>query len=86
VEAFRAAYQLRRVDAAAAVRRFRLLRARWPGSPLAHEVDLEIIEALIRIGRKAEVRNEASRFLKRYPKSPRAAGVRALFNVTDGKK
>ena len=56
---------------------------RWPHSALAHEVDLEIIEALVRLGCRAEARTEARRFLKRYPRSPRVIEVRALLRGAD---
>jgi outer membrane protein assembly factor BamD (BamD/ComL family) len=86
VQAFKAAYQLRRLDDAAAVRRFRSLRARWPRSPLTQEINLEIIEALVRLNRPAEIKTEASRFLKRHPRSPRAAEFRMLLEAQRGKQ
>ena len=42
------------------------------------EVDLNIIETLIRLGRKSEARAAASEFVRRYPKSLRAAEMSRL--------
>jgi TolA-binding protein len=53
-------------------------RARWPGSPLCHEVDLRIVQTLVSLGRSKDAQAEARRFLVRYPNSPRRADMEAL--------
>jgi len=56
VEAYRAALALRGSDDAEALARLREMQRRWPRSPLAHEVDLGVGDALVRPGRTAEAR------------------------------
>lgn len=59
----------------------RKVRAKWRGCPLSHEVDLALIETLLRGDQKRSARAEAQRFLKRYPASPRRADVRELLQA-----
>jgi outer membrane protein assembly factor BamD (BamD/ComL family) len=69
-------------DAARALTRLRAFRERWPASPLAHEVALRTIQALVSLGRDSEARQEARTFVMSYPNSPKVADVRELAGVT----
>jgi hypothetical protein len=62
----------------AALLKLRAHRRKWERSPIAHEVDLRIIEALVSLGRRDEWLDAARKFLQRYPDSARAAEVRRL--------
>ncbi len=55
----------------------RAFRRSWPNSPLAHEADLAIFEVLTRLDHQAAADRAGRSFLRRYPKSPKAAQVRA---------
>lgn len=79
VEAYRAAIALRGRDDAEGLRRLRAIQLRWPGWALSHEVDFAVLETLVRLGRHADARREAERFLARNPTSPRAEEVRRLI-------
>jgi hypothetical protein len=71
VEAYRAADRLRDSDPTGALAAFETLQAAWPRSPLRHEIDLAIIDLLIRLGRVESARNRARQFLADHPDSPR---------------
>jgi hypothetical protein len=74
-------------DPAAALDQLRAHRRKWGQSPIAHEVDLRIIEALVRLGRRSESAQAARQFLLNYPNSARAADVRRIAEAgpnTDG--
>lgn len=75
VEAFRAARGLSGAHALAA---WRAIVEQWPDSPLREEADAAIIDALVELGRTADARAAATRFVARYPNSPRAGVYRAL--------
>jgi hypothetical protein len=78
LEAWRAAEALARRDDAAALERWQDLVRRWPEGPLAPEVDLRIIETLLRLGRQDQARAAARAFVARHPDSPRVAELRRL--------
>lgn len=78
VAAYRRALALQGQDDRSALERFRQMRSRWPHGPLAHEVDLRIIETLLRLKRVDAARAEARRFLARHPHSPKADHVGKL--------
>jgi hypothetical protein len=75
VEGYRAAARLQSGDPAAALARFEAMRANWPRSPLRHEIDLAIIDLLVRLKRLDDARAQARQFLERHPSSPRRAHV-----------
>lgn len=78
VDAYWAAQRLAATDATAAVSALREHRRRWPRAPIRQEVDLAILDLLVEMGRIEPARQEASRFLRRYPNSPRASEVRRI--------
>ncbi len=65
-------------DPAATLEQLRAHRRKWGQSPIAHEVDLRIIEALVRLGRRVESAQAARQFLLNYPNSARAADIRRI--------
>jgi hypothetical protein len=75
VEAYWAAERMRAADPAGALARFEALRREWPGSPLGHEIDLAIIDLLVRLGDAEAARARAREFVRRYPESPRRKDV-----------
>jgi len=79
VAAYREALELRGRDDARAVERWREMTRRWPRSPLRHEIDLNVIDALVRLGRGDEARSEARRFLDRHPHSSKAGPLRSML-------
>jgi len=79
VDAYRQALALRGRDDARAVELWRAMNQRWPRSPLRHEIDLGVIDALVRLGRREEARGEARSFLERHPRSSKAAAVRSML-------
>jgi hypothetical protein len=78
VAAYRHAITLERVDPIAALGSWRAAQRDWPHGALAHEVDLHVIETLVRLGHADEARVEARAFLARHPDSPRSADVRRI--------
>jgi outer membrane protein assembly factor BamD (BamD/ComL family) len=76
VQAYREALALRGRDDARALELFREMNRRWPRSPLRHEIDLNVVDALVRIGRRDEAAAEARRFLARHPHSTKADQIR----------
>jgi len=78
VEAYRHALTLRGSDDASAIAEWHEMRRRWPRSPLRHEIDLNVVDALSRLGRDAEARAEARRFLRLYPRSSKTDAVRRI--------
>ncbi len=76
--AYRAALSADSHDDAAALERWRRIKARWPGGPLEHEVDFRIVDALVRLGRRDEAQAAARDFLRRHPQSPRRVEMRAV--------
>ncbi len=78
VDAYWAADRLRASDPTGALARFEALQALWPGSPLRPEIDLAIIDLLVRLDRTDEARARAREFLRRYPDSPRRDDVRRI--------
>jgi hypothetical protein len=79
VKAYRQALALRGRDDARAIEQWRAMTRRWPHSPLRHEIDLSVIDALARLGRAAEARSEARRFLDRHPGSAKAPAIREML-------
>jgi hypothetical protein len=75
VEAYWAAERMRADDPAGALARFEALRRDWPGSPLGHEIDLAIIDLLVRLEDAEAARARAREFVRRYPESPRRKDV-----------
>ena len=65
-------------DPSASLEQLRAHRRKWGQSPIAHEVDLRIIEALVRLGRRSESVQAARQFLLNYPDSARAADIRRI--------
>jgi len=76
VRAYREAVALRGREDARAIELFREMNRRWPRSPLRHEIDLNVVDALVRAGRSAEAAVEARRFLARHPHSTKADAIR----------
>ena len=64
---------LRAGDAAGALRAFEEHRRRFPSGALAAERQVKAMVALCQLGRGAEARAEADRFVKRHPGSPLAS-------------
>lgn len=65
----------------AALAAWRSFVHRWPSSPLRHEVDLQIVAALGRLGRRGELETAAKGFLRDHPKSPRSGDVRNVLRA-----
>jgi hypothetical protein len=63
----------------AALSAWRAFARRWPTSPLRHEVDLQIVAALGRLGRRHELDAAARGFLRDHPQSPRSGDVRGML-------
>jgi len=70
------------LDPAASLALLRAHRRKWGQSPIAHEVDLRIIEVLGRLGRRSELVQAARQFLLNYPDSARASDIRRLAGVS----
>jgi hypothetical protein len=86
VASYRAARALSGVDDRRALARWRDLSARWPDSPLEPEVEVQIVNALLRLGRRDEALTAAREILRRRPDSSRAAELRALVTAGGGAK
>lgn len=80
VAAYRFALRLSDTDPSTALGRWQRMKKRWPQSPLLHEIDLQIVQTLFRLGRYAQGKSEANKFLSRYPNSPKLDEVRELMN------
>jgi hypothetical protein len=78
VEAYRAAQA--ETDAAAALARYREIKTRWPAGALDTEVDLRIVQTLVRQGHMEEARAAARAFAEAHPQSPQADEMRAFAN------
>jgi hypothetical protein len=63
----------------AALGEWREMLKRWPSTTLRHEIELNIVDALARLGRREEARGAASTFLKHFPSSPRAGDMKKLL-------
>jgi hypothetical protein len=81
VAAFRGALSLLGKDDEAALARWRAIAKRWPTGPLRQEVDLRIIETLIRLERWSEGRLAGQAFCSRHPSSPKVSTVRRLLEA-----
>jgi hypothetical protein len=68
-------------DPSAAVARFRQMRTRWPDSALREQIDLRVVQALVRLGREPEARREATSFLQRHPRSRQADDMRRIIDA-----
>jgi hypothetical protein len=79
-EAYRQALALLGHDDAAALAALRAMQSRWPRGSLAPEVDFQIVRVLVRTGRDADVRSAARTFLRRHPRSARAAEMQNLID------
>jgi hypothetical protein len=60
------------------VRELRAFKQRWPGSPLIHEVDLQIVAALQRAEDGDGARKAARDFLRDHPDTGRATEMQKL--------
>jgi len=69
-------------DPAASLALLRAHRRKWGQSPIAHEVDLRIIEVLGRLGRRSELVQAARQFLLNYPDSARTSDIRRIASAT----
>ncbi|HMA93537.1 MAG TPA: hypothetical protein VKP30_12670, partial [Polyangiaceae bacterium] len=65
----------------AALERLYAHRRQWPGSAIAQEVDLRIIQCLLAIGRTDSARAAARSFLLHYPGSARTQEVSRIANA-----
>lgn len=77
--AYRQALALRYRDDQAAIDAWREMQRRWPRGALRQEVDVQIIDALSRLGRHGAAEQEARRFLRRHPRSSKRADVERLL-------
>jgi hypothetical protein len=78
VEDYREAQALAERSPQLALERFQALSQTWRDGALGPEVELRIVEVLLRLGRVAEARARASAFVARNPHGPRSAEMRAL--------
>jgi hypothetical protein len=77
-QAYQNARILRGRDDLEALARWRAMKARWPSGALAHEVDINIVDTLVRLGRADEAQAAARDFLRRHPRSAKAAEMRRI--------
>ena len=75
--------KLRQRNARLALQHWKAFKARWPDSPLAHEVDLQLLKTLLQLDRVDEARSLARRIVKQYPNSPKIEAVRDIA-TSDG--
>jgi hypothetical protein len=80
-EAYRAAMRFRGSNEAALLVELRQIRRQWPRCPLSHEVDLAVIDTLLRAGREDDARREARSFLRRYPNSARRSAIEPIAST-----
>jgi len=79
-EAYRQALTLLGHDDVAALAALRAMQSRWPRGSLAPEVDFQIVRVLVRTGSDADVHAAARLFLRRHPRSARAAEMQRLID------
>jgi hypothetical protein len=79
-EAYRQALALLGHDDAAALAALRAMQTRWPRGSLSPEVDFQIVRVLVRTGSDADVRTAARAFVRRHPRSARAAEMQHLIS------
>ena len=56
-------------------------RSKWHKSPIAQEVDLRVIEALVALGRHHEAANSARLFVRSYPGNAHAAQMQRIADT-----
>jgi TolA-binding protein len=78
VRDYHAAVASMRANPQLALARLQAYRSKWPQSAIGEEVELRVIEALLALGRQHDAANAAVAFLRRYPRSARAAELRRL--------
>jgi hypothetical protein len=78
VAAFKEAESLLATSPGLAIVRLRAFKERWPRSPLGEEASIRVIQALVALGRDADARALAARFVEQYPRSSRRAELAAL--------
>ncbi len=61
-----------------AIPRLNAFRHRYPASPLAEEASLELIQALLALGRKDDARRQARHFIVQFPRSAKRAELETL--------
>jgi TolA-binding protein len=76
--AYREAHALREREPAAALAKLREIVKRWPRAAIRHEVDLAVIDALVRLGKTGDAKKAARGFIRDYPASARATEIRAI--------
>jgi hypothetical protein len=76
VEAYRAAQV--ETDDAAALERYREIKRRWPAGALDTEVDLRIVQTLVRLQKTDEARAAARAFAAAHPENPRAGEMKTF--------
>ncbi len=79
VRAYRRAVAFAKNDDERLIRELRSFEARWPESPLNHEAEIQVIAALTRLGRGAEGRSAARRFVAEHPDSPKAQEIESAL-------
>ena len=80
-EAYREAMRMRGQDDAGLVTSLRQIRRDYRGCPLSHEVDVALIETLLRSGRTSEASREARAFVRRYPRSARREDMQRIVSL-----
>jgi len=84
VRRYKEILDLQRLRPGEALDQWGAFRRRWPHSLLTQEADLQIIDALSRLGRAEEARAAIRRFLRQHPRSARAEELRALLRSAPG--
>ncbi len=84
VAEYHAAVDGLRVNPGFALVRLNAFRVHWPKSSIMYEVDLRIVEALVKLGRRGEAADSARAFVHRYPGSPRAAEMHRIAGTNAG--
>ena len=79
-DAYREAMRLRSHDDERLVASLRQIRRDYRRCPLSHEVDVALIEALLRSGQTAAAQREARAFVRRYPRSARRAEMEHIVS------
>jgi outer membrane protein assembly factor BamD (BamD/ComL family) len=78
VAAFKEAESLLAASPGLAIVRLRAFKEHWPHSPLGEEASIRVIQALVALGRDADARAQAARFIEQYPRSSRRAELAAF--------
>lgn len=78
VAAFKEAESLLATSPGLAIVRLRAFKEHWPRSPLGEEASIRVIQALEALGRDADARAQAARFVSQYPRSSRRAELAAF--------